>query len=123
MVSQFYGISKAAASTQAITLQHMCFRIRTALGDSQVCYKHSHETPIHGMGQGSCASPAIWLLVSRLLMDCLGQLGNGMTMKDVMGDRTLRQLIDGFVDGTSLFSNLLRSIIDSNDIERLTSRL
>lgn len=123
IVSQFYGITKEAASTQAITLQHMCFRIRTALGDSQAFYKHSHETPIHGTGQGSCASPAIWLLVSSLLMDCLGQLGNGMTMTDVMGKRTLRQLIDGFVDDTSLFTNLLKSFIDSNDIETLTSRL
>jgi hypothetical protein len=30
-----------------------------------------------------------------------------MTFKDVLGNRTLRQLIDGFVDDTSLFSNLL----------------
>jgi hypothetical protein len=121
--SQFYGISKEAASTQAITLQHMCFRIRTALGDSKTLYKHTTETPIHGTGQGSCSSTAIWLLVSSFLMDCLKQLGNGMTMKDVKGKRTLRQLIEGFVDDTSLFTNLLQSFLDCNDIEQLTTRL
>jgi hypothetical protein len=56
-------------------------------------------------------------------MDCLYTLGNGMTVKDVLGKRTLRQLIDGFVDDTSLFTNLLNTIIESNDIKELTSRL
>jgi hypothetical protein len=56
-------------------------------------------------------------------MDCLGQLGNGMTMNDVMGKRIVRQLIDGFVDDTSLFANLLRKFIDCNETEQLTTRL
>jgi hypothetical protein len=46
-----------------------------------------------------------------------------MTIKDVLGKRTLRQMIDGFVDDTSLFTNLLNSIVESNNIEELTSRL
>jgi hypothetical protein len=124
IVSQYFGIPTNAASMQAETLQQKCFRIRSALGDSKIFYKHADSTPIHGTGQGSCASPAtIWLLVSSLLMDCLLQLRNGMTMNNVLGTRTLRKLIDGFVDDTSLFSNLLRSHIDCNDIEQLTSRL
>jgi hypothetical protein len=56
-------------------------------------------------------------------MDCLYILGNGMTIKDVIGKRTLRQLIDGFVDDTSLFTNLLNTIAESNDIGVFTSRL
>jgi hypothetical protein len=123
MISQHYGGSKEAASMQAATLQKMLFRIRTAIGDSKQSYTHSSATPIHGTGQGSCASPAIWLLVSSLLMDCLFQLGHGMTIKDVFGKQTLKQLIDGFVDDTSLFTNLLNTIIESNDIKELTSRL
>jgi hypothetical protein len=46
-----------------------------------------------------------------------------MTIKDMMGERTLRQLVDGFVDDMSLFANLLGTIIECNDIEQLTSRL
>jgi Reverse transcriptase (RNA-dependent DNA polymerase) len=68
---QHYGVSKEAAATQAETLQKMLFRIRTAIGDSKNSYSHSTRTPIHGMVQGSCASPAIWLLVISLLMDYL----------------------------------------------------
>jgi hypothetical protein len=74
MVSHHYGVTREAESMQAETLQKMLFRIRTAIGDSKKSYSHSSKTPIHGTGQGSCASPAIWLLVSSLLMDCLYQL-------------------------------------------------
>jgi hypothetical protein len=86
-------------------------------------YKHSTKTPIHTTGQGSCASPAIWLLVGCLLMDCLLHLGNGKTLKDMLGTRILRQVIDGFVDDTSLFTNLLNSMIESNNIAQLTTQL
>jgi hypothetical protein len=123
IVSQYVGMPTTPAVTQAETLKQMCFRIRTALGDSKTSYSHSQTTPIHGRGQGSCASPAIWLLVSSLLMDCLFKIGHGRTLNDVLGPRTLRQLIDGFVDATMLFANLLRSSIDCNDIAILTSRL
>jgi hypothetical protein len=79
IVSQYFGMSTTAEATQAETLQQMCFRICTALGDSKISYSHSETTPIHGTGQGSCASPAIWLLVSSLLMDCLFKIWHGMT--------------------------------------------
>jgi hypothetical protein len=35
----------------------------------------------------------------------------------------LQQLINSFVDDTSLFANLLQNFIDLNDIHTLTSRL
>jgi hypothetical protein len=123
MISQHDGASNEAASMQAETIQKMLFRIRTAIGDSKHHYSRSTDTPIHGTGQGSCASPAIWLLVCSLLTDCLYLLGNSLTIKDVLGKRTLLQLIDGFVDDTSLFTNLLNTLVESNDIEDLTSRL
>jgi hypothetical protein len=53
MISQYYRVSKNAASMQAETLQKMIFRIRTALGDSKRHYSHTQETPIHGTGQGT----------------------------------------------------------------------
>jgi hypothetical protein len=89
MVSQHFRVSREATSMQAETLENMIFRIRTATGDSQKSYRHSVGTPIHGTGQGSCASPAIWFLVCSLLMDCLSKLGHGMTLQDVISRRTL----------------------------------
>ena len=110
-------------ATQAITLKKMRYRLRTALGDSKKHYQHSDSTPIHGTGQGSCASPALWLLISSILMDCLSELGGGMTINDVNSQKSIMQWIDGFVDDTSLFVNLLKTGNDPNDIQALHKHL
>jgi hypothetical protein len=62
--------------------------------------------PVHGTGQGSCASPCIWLLISSILMDCLEQAATGMSLIDINKIKVIRQWIEGFVDDTSLFANL-----------------
>jgi hypothetical protein len=123
IISQYFGVSPEQASTHATTLQQMCFKIRIAIGDSKRSYTHPTATPVHGTGQGSCASPAIWLLSSSILIDCLAQIAGGMTMKDVFGERTIQHWIDSFVDDTSLFANLLRAICDSNDIKKISAQL
>jgi hypothetical protein len=69
IISQYFGVQAKTAKTQATTLRKMQFRLRTALGDSTKFYNHSKETPVHGTGQGSCASPSIWLLISSILME------------------------------------------------------
>jgi hypothetical protein len=122
IISQYYGVSRNMALMQATTLKKMKYRLRTALGDSKTIYQHSHNTPIHGTGQGSCASPALWLLISSILMDCLSELGGGMTMHDVAGSTYIQQWIDGFVDDTSLFTNIA-TLADDNSILQLCNQL
>jgi hypothetical protein len=48
IISQYLRVSPEHASTQATTLQQMCFKIRTAIGDSKRFYTHSEETSVHG---------------------------------------------------------------------------
>jgi hypothetical protein len=66
---------------------------------------HTDKTPIHGTGQGSCASPAIWLLVSSILMEILQQSAKGMSMQGIEeSTRKIVQWIEGYVDDTSIFT-------------------
>jgi hypothetical protein len=88
IVSQDYGVKQNMTSLQATT----------AFGEATHTYQHSPTTPIHGTGQGSCGSPAIWLLISSILMDCLSSLGGGMTMINVTKNNSIKEWIDGFVD-------------------------
>jgi hypothetical protein len=48
-------------------------------------------------------------------------------MQDAMGTEfssaSLRQWIDGFVDNNSLFTNITRSLGNTNDVQELTKRL
>jgi hypothetical protein len=106
MTSMYYGIPVNFCQLQAATLKQSIFRLRTALGDSTQTYKHTLDTPIHGTGQGSCASPALWLLISSLLMDLLERKAKGMTMIDVNNTQEIKRWIEGFIDDTSLFTNI-----------------
>jgi hypothetical protein len=125
IISQYFGVDKQTAQMQARTLKKMIFCLRTPLGDSKNYYQHSTLTPIHGTGQGSCASPATWLLVSSTLMDCLAELSGGMKMEDVLDPEDLHsieQWIDGFVNDTSLFANI-QNQENKNDIILLHQQL
>jgi hypothetical protein len=113
LISQYYGMPQHACKTQAKTIEQMKFYIRTAIGISDESYQHTTETPIHGSGQGSCASPTLWLLISSLLMRILESRAKGMTMQDIIKDnKEIISAIDGFVDDTSLFTNLLLHLTD-----------
>lgn len=112
LVSRYCGMPKNACKTQAATLENTIFKLRTALGDSNKTYSHSNTGLIHGTGQGSCASPCIWLVLCSILMDCLQNNSKGMTIVDIItNNKEFKQWIDGYVDDTALFANLTMSII------------
>lgn len=103
VVSRYFGMTERGCSFHSKTLQQMKFRIRTAAGDSQAYYRHSEETPIHGTGQGSCASPSIWLMLSSLLMECHTDRANGMTQHDIWPQAKSHFVsLEGFVDDVSI---------------------
>ena len=107
MASQYYGMPIAACKTQAKTLRAMEFHLRTAFGISEKFYKHSSNTPVHGSGQGSCASPTLWLILSSILMQSLEKQTSGMTIYPIQEtEKKIKTIIDGFVDDTSLYVNL-----------------
>jgi hypothetical protein len=106
LISHHYGIPSNYCRLQSTNLEKTEFWIRSALGDSKEMYKQCKSNPIHGIDQGSCSSPAIWLLISSFIMDLLQNKAHGMTMEDILSSDTLRQFIEGFVDDMSIFTNL-----------------
>jgi hypothetical protein len=55
-------------------------------------------------------------------MDCPSELGGGLTMQDVTL-KHIQQWIDGFVDDTSLFTNITRNGGNPNDVNNLHEKL
>jgi ribonuclease HI len=120
-VSGYFGIPLCFRKMQATTLKNTVFRLRTAMGDSQTTYRHTEDTPIYGTGQGSCASPAVWLFISSFIMMILEKQGNGMEMHDILKDKGfITHFIEGFVDDTSLFTN---TGLMEQDIQQLKNKL
>ena len=60
VASQAFGVPAQVTSTNAQTLLHAQYRIRTEMGLSDESYSHCQDYPIYGTGQGSGNSPAIW---------------------------------------------------------------
>jgi hypothetical protein len=56
-------------------------------------------------------------------MDCLQELAGGMKMTNPDDSIQIQQWIDSFLDDTSLFSNLLGSQENTNDIKLLHKSL
>jgi hypothetical protein len=105
-ISIFYGIPVKYCKTLAETLKDSIFRVRTALGDSNRSYQHSESTPIHGSGQGSCVSPALWLMQSSFMMDIMEQIATGMKMRVAHDENeVIQQFQEGFVDDISNYTN------------------
>ena len=69
-VSKRFGVSPQVTLSNAQTLLHARYHIRTELGLSESSYSHSPNMPIFGTGQGSGNSPMIWCFVSSVLFDC-----------------------------------------------------
>ena len=86
-IGGYFGIPTCFRKMQATTLKNTIFRLNTAMGDSEETYKHSDNTPIYGTGQGSCASPAIWLFISSFLMMILEKEAQGMKMQDILRNK------------------------------------
>lgn len=97
-----YKACCSCSTTFVTTLQNLNKSIYFA---STTWYSHSEDSPVHGSGQGSCASPCIWLLIFSILKDCLASKGDGMKAYDVVSTIPNQQWIDGFVDDTSIFTN------------------
>lgn len=106
LVSKYFGMTKEACQFHAKTLQQMKFKIRTAAGDSSTTYQHTAATPIHGTGQGSCASPCLWLLISTILLACYASKATGMIQHNVTSKTTPRKVTaETFVDDVAVFIN------------------
>lgn len=68
LAMQHMGIPQAVVDCMFSTLQEPAHRVRTGYGDSSSYYGGKvWAIPIHGIGQGNGAGPAIWAIVMPLL--------------------------------------------------------
>jgi hypothetical protein len=65
-------------------------------------YKNTDETPLYGIGQGSGASPAIWLLISDILTRIAERTSHSQPMRDPTRNIIINRHMDIFVDDSSI---------------------
>ena len=101
VASQKFGVHEHVTTTNAKTLQHAAYHIRTEMGLSQTSYSHTENSPIYGTGQGSGNSPMIWCFLSSVLYDCYGSNAHAATYSNPDHTNSISWSMIGFVDDSN----------------------
>ena len=101
LINRKYGQHRSIVAVHAQTLKEARYKLRTALGISELEYSHCPTFPLYGSGQGAGNSPCIWLLISSTLFDIHNSNAFGTTFTTPDGTITSRLTMVGFVDDST----------------------
>ena len=99
------GAPRTAIVSMLTTIRKLRHAVRTAYGDSQHTFGGEdwrHLDPLHGIGQGNGAGPAIWAVVSSVLFDYVRDKGYGAKICSPLSKLALHFAGLGFVDDTDI---------------------
>jgi hypothetical protein len=102
------GVPKNVVKCLFTTLQDAVHQVRTGYGDSTQTYGGEvWLVPIHGIGQGNGAGPAIWAVVSSPLLNVLRAKGFGCEICCPLSQAFLKFVGYAFVDDTDIIQSAL----------------
>lgn len=122
LINRKYGQHRSIVAVHAKTLKEAKYKLRTAIGVSDLEYSHCEGFPLHGTGQGSGNSPCIWLFVSSTLFDAHARQAHGATFMTPDGKYTTRLTMVGFVDDSTGACNDFRPQTE-NSLDDLIERM
>jgi hypothetical protein len=105
---QRVGVPKTVVNCLFTTLQEAVHQVRTGYGDSVATYGgEAWLVPIHGIGQGNGAGPAIWAVVSSPLLNALRAKGFGCDIVCPLSGLFVKFVGYAFVDDTDIIQSAL----------------
>jgi hypothetical protein len=97
------GMPENAIRTHTEALEFMKYTVKTVYGVSADHYQGTAFERLFGTGQGSGASPTVWLTLVVIMLNTLDRLvPDRITFFPLTGRRTHQRLVDAFVDDTSM---------------------
>jgi hypothetical protein len=116
LVARKCGMPPHTRRTHSDALFSMKYAVKTVYGISSDNYHGTVFAPLFGTGQGSGASPAVWLFLVVILLQTLDRLiPDRVNFTSVSGDISHSRLADAFVDDTSLSCTSSSDDADIND--------
>jgi hypothetical protein len=103
--AQQMGLSQETTNTLIYFLQLAKYYVTTGHGTSTAFYTNRADHQLHGPGQGSRAAPAIWLIVSTLLIEVYKLKASQLTLTNPDNTVTSSRHTDAYVDDATIFCN------------------
>jgi hypothetical protein len=100
LVAHRFGMLEEFSKSHGPLLEQMRYYVLTALGILDKSYTHSADSPVYGTGEGSCASPSIWLQICSVLFDCHNQCSYSTSYCTPDGLITFQTSMTGFVNNS-----------------------
>ena len=120
LASQKLGMPTSICDWYNKFLQQANYHIQLPTLVSSQYYNHQTHQPLHGPGQGSRAAPSLWVIVSSIIMHCMGQQSHGIQFQDPHGNTKMDFITTGFVDDTTHWiNNFIQAIQGQQTLETL----
>jgi hypothetical protein len=118
-------VPAAACHTHAELLQKATYAVKTQAGISEQTYCSSEEEPLYGEGQGTRWATAAWVIISTLIIGLMPQKADGIQFQDPQQTMTVKRIMDGFVDDTTIWQNLPNELdaLSQGSIGEIADRL
>ena len=111
------GVPEAPIVSMFNTIQNMKHQVRTSYGDSVASFGGNQwEIPVHGVGQGNGAGPAIWAAVSTPVLNMMRSEGFGTFFKTALTNEDIRFVGYAFVDDTDLCETCRTDITTATEV-------
>jgi hypothetical protein len=111
------GMPRNAIRLHADALRFMKYTVKTMYGISTENYHGTPFAPLFGTGQGSGASPAVWLSLIVLLLHTFDRMiPHRMNFVPISGAREHSRSSDAFVDDTSVGFTSTRDDMEYSDL-------
>jgi hypothetical protein len=87
------------------TLQKAAHRVTTAYRVSKQTYGTDMEIPYQGVGQGNGAGPAIWVVISTVIIAMMSTAGHGFNLLSAMTKTLITMACYAFVNDTDVIQS------------------
>jgi hypothetical protein len=104
LISRTMGMTRDAAGLHAEFLRQAEYHLKTQMGITDEFYSNDADV-IHGTGQGSRASPALWVIISSVIIALIRKKSDGVYAASSDLGVWVRRWMDGFVDDKTAWIN------------------
>ncbi len=110
------GLPPAPIASMFTTLQKASHHVSTAFGISARTYGGARHPALQGVGQGNGAGPAIWAVISTVIIAVMATQGHGFNLLSALTSTLISFVCYAFVDDTDLVHSARTTANSGEDV-------